>query len=319
MLFPNLNETLLIAEIMSSSYLYGIASGKLQPFVDDQAIASNQSAALEFQTRLSNFWLLDDPDGKWGPISARSLSVFKSFRGIIESGLGKATATALINTDPASLIRGYTLDGSWASKALMWYVYHNFYINTQPGEINICYFRGLNRDGSWNGNEPFVFNDRRVVWRVRQKGNALVPEFLGNWLASCDPGEYYWDNPMNEKGCADIKAWQYKAWSVGDHNGQNALVQTGTITVLRGSDRVPDSGDDFAVDQHSVGEGEDYSFGDDIGLWSAGCMVGASRQEHDEEFMPLVQSVPQEKANPRVYQHWTAVINGNDFLSLFPG
>ena len=307
---------------MSSSYLYGIASGKLQPFADDKAIASNKAAAIEFQTRLSNFWLLSDPDGNWGPISARALSVFKSFRGISEPGLGKATATALINTDPENLIRGYALDGSWASRTLMWYVNHNFYISTNPGEINICYFRGLSRDGSWNGNEPFVFNDRRVIWRVRKEGNALVPEFVGNWLASCDPGEYYWDNPMNEKGCADIKAWQYQAWSVGFHRGQsgaqNALVQSGEITVLRGSDRIPDTGDDFAVDQHSVGEGQDYSFGDGVGFWSAGCMIGASRQEHDEEFMPLVQNDPREKAHPRVYQHWTAVINGNDFLSMFP-
>ena len=304
---------------MSNPFLYGIASGKLPSFVDDKAIAANKEAALEFQNRLSHFWLLSDPDGKWGPLSARALSVYKSFRGISEPGLGKATAASLINTDPKSLIRGYSLDGSWASRTLMWYVYHNFYFSTNPGEINICYFRGLSRNGSWNDNEPFVFNDRRVVWRVRQAGDALVAEFLGNWLATCDPGEYYWENPMNDKGCADIKAWQYQAWSVGDHNGQNALIQRGNITVLRGPDRVPDTGNNFYVDQHTVGKGQDFNFGDAVGRWSAGCMVGASRREHDEEFMRIVQSDPREKANPRVYQHWTAVINGNDFLGMFPG
>ncbi len=64
-----------------------------------------------------------------------------------------------------------------------------------------------------------------------------VPTFAGNWLGTCDPGEYYWENPMNKEGCADIKAWQYQAWSVGHHHGstgdQLALVQTGDITVIQ--------------------------------------------------------------------------------------
>ena len=298
--------------------LYAIAQGSLV-YPDDSAIMADTMFAELVQTRLINFWLLDKPDGSWGSKSARALETFKAFKGIKEQGVQKATAQALINTNPHNLIKGWHLTGDWASRTVMWYVLHNFAIATNPGEVNICYFRGLNRDGTWNGNEPFQFNDRRVVWTVtKTKEGLFVPTFQGNWLATCDPGEYYWDNPMNEKGCADIKAWQYKAWSTGNHKGQDALIQTGTITVLRGSDRIPDTGDDFGVDQHSVGHGQDYSFGEDPGRWSAGCQVGASREEHDNEFMPLVHSDPREKADPGSYRHWTAVINGDDFLSFFP-
>lgn len=300
------------------SFLYDAAKSDT-PITED-AIASNPDIAKQLQARLSNFWLLSEPDGKWGPKSKRALATFKAFKGIQEEGLGKATASSLINTDPHLLIRGWYLDGSWASRTVMWYVFHNFYISTNPGEINICYFRGLNRDGTWNGNAPFQFNDRRTIWVCdRNDQGLLVPHFKGNWLATCDPGEYYWEHPMNDAGCADIKAWQYQAWSTGMHHDQFALIQTGTITVLRGSNRVPDTGDDFCVDQHSVGHGQDFNFGEDPGPWSAGCQVGASRQEHDQEFMPIVKSDPREKANPGRYKHWTAVINGDDFLSMFPG
>ncbi|MHC5614977.1 MAG: hypothetical protein ACYTXA_29360 [Nostoc sp.] len=54
------------------------------------------------------------------------------------------------------------------------------------------------------------------------------------------------------------------------------------------------------------------------GLRSAGCMVGASSNEHYHEFMSLVQADPREKNAPGKYQHWTTVINGNEFLDIFP-
>lgn len=305
-------DTQVLRGILSSNN--AIASGTAQG-----AIADSSTATTELQAQLSRFGLLEKVDGEWGQLSQRALENFKTFRGIKEPGVGKATAAAFLSLDPSNLIRGWKIDGSWASRTIMWMVLHNFHISAEPDEINIVYFRGLNRDGTWNGNAPFQFNDRRTIIAVeKDSGGLYVPRMIGSWLATCDPGEYYWDNPMNDKGCADIKAWQYQAWSTGDHHGQDALVQTGTVTVLRGSDRIPDTGNDFGIDQHSVGEGQDYDFGDDPGRWSAGCQVGANRDEHDSEFMPLVHNDPREKANPGGYQHWTAVINGNDFLATFP-
>ncbi|GAC1496752.1 MAG: hypothetical protein NVS2B14_10710 [Chamaesiphon sp.] len=311
---------------MAHPLLFGLANGSVAALNDDRAIAQNKLAAIELKSRLMNFWLLSTPDGNWGPKSARALNNYKHLQKINEAGVGQKTATSLINTDPANLVFGFKLNGDWASRTILWMALHDQHISVNPGEINIVYFRGLNRDGTWNGNDPFVFNDRRCILIVKNG----IPKFCGNWLATCDPGEYYWENPMNDKGCADIKEGQYQAWSIGDHKGQNALIQTGTITVLRGSDayggsrsdhRVPDTGDDFSVDQHTVGlegSGADYNYGDPVGRWSAGCMVGASAGEHYGEFMSLVQADVREKANPGSYQHYTTIINGNEFLDMFP-
>lgn len=301
--------------------LYGIANSSLSALADEKAIAANKALALELQTRLQNFWLLQSIDGNWGPISARALDTYKQLQKINEPGIGKQTAASLINTDPTSFIPGFKLNGDWPSRTVMWMMLHNQHISTsgKQGEINIVYFRGLDRQGRWNGNPPFVWNDRRCVLVIKDG----VPSLAGNWLATCDPGEQPWDNPENPEGCADIKAWQFQSWSVGRHitahTNQLALVQAADITVLRGPNRISDTGSDFGVNQHTTNNPEGASPGDLVGPWSAGCMVGASSDEHYNEFMPLVQADPREKAAPKQYKHWTTVINGNDFLGLFPG
>lgn len=179
-------------------------------------------------------------DGIWRENSSGALSRFKTLGGIYEAGCGKITASELINTDPSSVLRGYTLNGDWASRTLMSLSLHHFYFTDKGnnGEINIVYFRGLDKQGNWNGNASFVWNDRRAVLVIKNG----IPAFAGNWLATVDPGQYYWENPMNLKGCADIKAWQFQSWSVGDHKGQHALVQSNNITVYRGEQKVPDTG-----------------------------------------------------------------------------
>ncbi len=298
---------------MNTTTIQAIARGS-NPAVSDGALALQPQLVLFVQSRLVEFHLLQKADGIWGAKSIRALNTFKLFSGITELGIGKVTATKLLVSTLFNLIPGFKLKGDWASRTLMWMIYHKQHLNTNPGEINVVYFRGLDSNGHWNGNEPFVYNDRRTVLVISDG----VPTFTGNWLATCDPGEYYWENPMNDKGCADIKAWQFQAWSVGDHKGQNALIQSDTITVLRGEQRTEDTADDFRIDQHSVGIGQDNNYGDPVGRWSAGCMVGASRSEHDDEFMPIVQASTPEKANPGSCKHWTTVINGNDFLDLFP-
>ncbi|MHC5672361.1 peptidoglycan-binding protein [Nostoc sp.] len=303
------------------SLLYGLANGSVKALEDDEAIAANKTLALQLQSRLKDFWLLNSPDGLWGAKSARALNAYKHFQNLSEPGINPHIAASLLNTKPTDLIPGFQLNGDWPSRTVMWINLHNQQISTNgnKGEINIVYFRGLDRNGKWNGNAPFIWNDRRCVLVIKDK----APTFAGNWLATCDPGEYYWDNPMNQEGCADIKAWQYQAWSVGHHHGstgdQLALVQTGDITVLRGSDRLPDEGNNFSVDQHTTNNPDGASPDEPVKGWSAGCMVGASSNEHYYEFMSLVQADPREKNAPGKYQHWTTVINGNEFLDIFPG
>lgn len=298
--------------------LYEVAAKK-RNYVSDSAIALDKDFALQLQQRLCDFHLLQEADGKWGKKSAAALARFKSFRSLLfEPGCGNLTAAELINITPPGLINGYKLDGSLASRALMFFVNKGFKLATNKGECNIFYLEGVNRDGSVNDNNRFVYNDRRCILQFDNINGLLIPKLTGNWLATCDPGEYYWDNPLNENGCANIKKnAQYKAWTTGKHHDQYALVQVGEITVLRGERQVPFSGSDFGVNQHSVGVLQDFSFGEAIGKWSAGCSVGASRAEH-EAFMRQIDADPREKALIGSYLHYTAFIKGISLEGDFP-
>lgn len=294
--------------------LYQVASGA-QPAVGLEELQQNPLIATKIQELLINNYLLAAPaDGKWGEKSKQALVNYQTLRDIKESGLGQQTAKSLCQVAPKDILDGFELNGDWASRTLLWMRLHDFHISTALGEINIVYFRGLDRKGVWNRNPDFVFNDRRTVL-VFESG---IPKFKGSWLATCDPGKTYWDNPMNPKGCACIKAGQYKAWVTGHHHKQRALVQAGSLTVLRGAKRTPDTGSGFGINQHTVGRGQDFGAGDAILSWSAGCLVGASESEHYDEFMPLVYGDAREKKCPGGYVHYTTVIPGDKFVATFP-
>lgn len=308
------------AKTPTLSLLYKAAAGESN-YVDDEAIARDKDFAFQLQQRLSNFWLLDEPDGNWGKKSAAALARFKVFRGLLkEPGCGQQTSRELINTKPADLIKGYKLNGDLASRVLMFYCDRAFKITTKQNECNIFYLEGVNRDGSLNANNRFVYNDRRCILQFDNSNGVFIPKLTGNWLATSDPGKYYWDKPLNQNGCANIqKDRQYKAWTTGYHNDQYALVQRGSVTVLRGAREKPYSGFEFGINQHSVGKGQDFNFGDAIGKWSAGCSVGASRLEHDNQFMRQVDADPREKVSKGRYLHYTTFIKGTSLELAFPG
>jgi len=292
-----------------------IASGRETGIpVTELKTGVNRPLVIKTQELLINNKLLAAPaDGVWGPKSDRALQNYQKLRGINETGLGVLTAKSLYQVAYKNLVEGFDLNGDWASRAIMWMKLHGFLISTGRGEINIVYFRGLDKKGVWNGNEDFVFNDRRTVLVVENG----VPKFADHWLATVDPGRDYWFQPLNPKGCANIGVGQYQAWSVGMHKDQKALVQTGEFTVFRGKNKTPDKGI-FGINQHTVGANDDFSVGDAVRFWSAGCLVGASAVEHYKEFMPLVCSDPREKESPGRYRHWTTVIPGDEFLAYFP-
>lgn len=297
--------------------LYQVAKGELS-FVDDRAIAANPEFAKQLQSRLQNFWLLKDPDGQWGEKSADALQRFKTLRAIEEKGCGELTAAELVNTDPKNLLRGYRLSGNDASLLTLYYTLKNWRLATGQGELNLCSVRGINKNGSLNGDEPFVFNDRIKVFRFKKLDGVFIPEIAGSWLGTADPGRYYWDNPLNTEGCAYlIEGQQFKAWGMGIHRNYQALTQQSEIIVWRGRCRNPDKGDGFGVNIHSVAPGQDYSSGDEIGRWSAGCTVFANRQEFDSEFMPTMKSDPRYKAN-NGYLWWYVAFSGKQFREWFP-
>jgi hypothetical protein len=160
----------------------------------------------------------------------------------------------------------------------------------RPGEKNIVYIEGGNENGTANTDEPNHFNDLRIVFAF----NGKQPVIEGIWDATTEPGYYYTDNPMNPAGAARIAFDQYTAWAVGLHGNSEpheALVQVGLVKVYRDYNRdMIRTGDNidegiFGINQHW---GYDLPI-EDIGLASAGCLVGRTRRGH-EKFMRLVKS-----------------------------
>lgn len=187
----------------------------------------------------------------------------------------------------------------------------NYKLFTGEGFKNIVYVEGMDVDGNPNNDEPNQFNDVRLV---------LSGDFrlLGNWSATTEPGRWYTQNPMNQKGCARIGFGQYKAWAVGRHGNSDpheALVQVGEVVVWRDANRdglrVGDNIDRglFGINQHW---GYDLP-PDNIGRASAGCLVGRSRQGH-REFMNIIKS-DRRYLSDRQFVFTTTVIPG-DKLNL---
>ncbi len=303
----------------TKNLLSDVANSKAAAYTTMQAIASNKEFAAKIQELLTSCGLLLPPsNGLFGPKSWEALCRYQKIRKINEKGLGPKTAASLINVAPQDLVPGFKLSNDWASQTIKCMYYLGYHIDSGPNLFNIVYFRGLDNEGKWNGNQPFVYNDRRTIIEVING----VPKFRGNWLATTDPGYYFWTHPENDEGCADIKVpQQAKAWKRGIHAGgsgrlhQEALVQCESITVLRGDDKTPDTGNDFGVNQHT--QDHESSPGDDIDGWSAGCAVGASPDEH-AEFIQIIDSDHREQDHPREYLHYSTFIHGWDFLQMFP-
>lgn len=142
---------------------------------------------------------------------------------------------------------------------------------------NIVYIEGVDPDTfELNGNSIDCWSDTRNV--IRDDGKILQ-----SCYATVKAGQYWMDNPMNEKGCAKVCFGQHKdAWTFGDHKGQDALVQCGNISVYRNLDSTEghkgnpvDTGDDFCIDQHTTRNGPSS-----VGMWSAGCLVGQFPASH---------------------------------------
>tara|TARA_R110000787_G_scaffold89251_3_gene189032 strand:- start:13468 stop:14073 length:606 start_codon:yes stop_codon:yes gene_type:complete len=112
------------------------------------------------------------------------------------------------------------------------------------------------------------------------------------WRATTDPGLPYRKRPMNSKGCAILKAGQYRgAYQIGLHKGKyEALVQRGgQVTVYRDNnkddtlDRLTEDSGYFGINIH-----KSLRHHQEVGLYSAGCQV--FQNSHDfKEFMLLVK------------------------------
>jgi|SRR6476661_3360196 len=151
--------------------------------------------------------------------------------------------------------------------------------------FNIIYIEGVDVDGRLNSDAPNQFNDIRCIFN-KEKCVDL-------WTATCEPGSYYTERPMNPAGAFRIAfGYHSKAWEVGIHGSDEheTLVQVREIEGYRDYNRDGYRTGDlkvkglFGVNQHWGYDLPVY----DISTASAGCLVGRSKEGH-RQFMAYCQ------------------------------
>jgi hypothetical protein len=154
--------------------------------------------------------------------------------------------------------------------------------------LNIVYFEGINPDlQTVNSDAIDVWNDVRAI--ISNTGDVLMC-----CAATTEPGWYYREHPLNPGGAAQLAFGQHlDAWRIGDHRGQDALVQCGLLKVFRdrnadGSRKgdAIDVGDEFGLNQHTTSNAPGA-----VGRWSAGCLVGKYPSTHNDKFMPICRAM----------------------------
>lgn len=194
-----------------------------------------------------------------------------------------------------------------AERIIQYMTDKEYHISTEPGQVNIVYLEGVNPDGTVNEDRLNEWNDRRIIFTF-QHGKAVI---VGNWAATTEPGKPYTIRPMNPKGAARIQFNQFKAWRVGTHGGSQpheSLVQVMPVTVHRDFNkdgfRTNDKLDTglFGINQHW---GYDLK---EVGVASAGCPVGRSREGH-RQFMAWVKADPRYQKDKN-YIFRTTIIDG---------
>ena len=126
---------------------------------------------------------------------------------------------------------------------------------------------------------------------------CVLFQHLGRWEifafpGTTDPGLFYRQNPLNERGTAVVAPGQHRrCWTFGKHRGRyEALVQRGPMSVYRDNnhdDVIDTTGPDgpLALDTglHGINlhrarvNGQSF----EIGKWSAGCQVIRAPWDYD--------------------------------------
>lgn len=157
-------------------------------------------------------------------------------------------------------------------------------------DCNIVYIEGVDPDTfALNDDALDYWNDTRNI--ILSDGTILM-----SCSATTEPGKYYTENPLNPSGAARIAFGQHKdAWAFGNHKDQKALVQVGEITVFRDfNEDGLRTGDKtytglFGINQHTTASNALGMCPEEVGRWSAGCLVGKVPRTHYEIFLPTLR------------------------------
>jgi hypothetical protein len=169
--------------------------------------------------------------------------------------------------------------------------------------LNIVYFEGLNTNlVTVNDDKIDLWNDVRSV--ISDDGDVLMC-----CSSTSEPGWYYRRKPLNPNGAAQLAFGQHlEGWQIGDHKGQDALVQCGNLKIYRDKNadgsRKGDAvfvGNNFGLNQHTTSRDPQY-----VGQWSAGCLVGRYPSTH-AKFMQICRAMGLETFD-------STLIDGSDFV-----
>ncbi len=112
---------------------------------------------------------------------------------------------------------------------------------------------------------------------------------VDNYVITTDAGTHWLKNPMNSKGCAILKANQYRsAYQIGLHRGDyEALVQRRAVEVFR-----DDNKDNYHnLDENTLDKGlfginihrsNPKTESRQVNKWSAGCQVFKKKRDYDK-------------------------------------
>ena len=274
-------------------------------------LGADAELAGDVQAQLSQAGLLEPPaDRLFGPVSHWALGEFLRHWGLAGTQvLDLQVASALLQADTAftmvpgedfagDVVRAMEAAGHWTCR--------------HPKALNIVYVEDMGLDGLPNAEAGGMFNDARLLVRVGEGGR---PEIAGAWECSTDPSRFCaQDLPAGHTGLARIAYGQFKAWSVGLHQGttpHEALVQTDRLAVHRDHRMAGDlvCTGMFGIDQHWACE----RAAGDAGPPGAGGLVGRSRSGH-REFMAMLRGDPRYAAS-RSYRFLTTILPAQAVLA----
>lgn len=259
----------------------------------------------EAQQLLIKQRLLDPPaDGAWGKQSIAALRDFQLNNNLPIGGLDDKTK-AVLRAAPEPFI---DFNFNLAAKITQYMINQSYWVPVGERRYSIVYVEGMSPDGTLNNDNPNEWNDSRFVIEIKN----FKPRFAGAWRATTEPGDHYTYYPMNSGGAFRIKFGQYKAWQVGTHGNSEpheSLVQVGLIGGHRDFNQdFMRTGDEQVEGLYGVNQHWGYDL-PKVGVASAGCLVGQSRDGH-EEFMRVIKNDRRYQANA-AYTFYTAIIPGD--------